>query len=395
MDSTRRVAQVAALGRLVLNLRLFAVVLTTFWLASRGNRGWPWVALLVSACASYAGLRWWLRLGPVLIRHPVILVADLAFSVVLLAVTGADSPFLYFTLGTAVLAGLLYEWPGATLFSALLVAGYWLTLGVRDPVIGSVGGFQALVGIPALYPIAAAAALAVRRLLEGQAATNAALAAADERSRLAREMHDSLTKTLQGIRLTASALPSWVTRDPREAVAEAQVLARAAESAAAEARELIVDLRSDRVNLPLHESLACWAEEWSRASDVATVTEFEEVAGVGPEVRYELFCVLKEALRNVESHARARTVRLALRETAGIVWLVVADDGVGLPAVDRRELERHGHVGLLGMAERVERLGGRFEIVGQPGEGVTVTARVPVGTGDRDRGMELLGRVSR
>ncbi|HWC11973.1 MAG TPA: histidine kinase [Acidimicrobiales bacterium] len=378
MDSSRRAHQVAGLGRLVLDLRLIALALTALSLPSSSDRAtWLGVSILPLALFSYAALRWWDEIGPVLVRHPSVLAADLVVSMPVLAVAGPDNPFLYYTVGSTLMAGLLQGWPGATASSAVLLAGYWLILAGWSTDGQDVGGFQALVGVPALYPIAGAAGVAVGRLLERAAAAEARAASADERARLARELHDSLTKTLQGIRLTASALPAWVDRDPVEAAAEARTLALAADAAAAQARELIGGLRADRIDLPLYQALDQCARDWSAATGIPVRTALDPVADVTPGARYELFWVLAEALRNVERHARATGVEVALGEMNGNVRLTVTDDGVGFSDLERRARERAGHVGLVGMAERVRRVGGDLEVDARPGAGVTVSAEVP------------------
>jgi signal transduction histidine kinase len=375
---------VAGLTRLVFDLRIVAVCLTIVSLPSRhGGLGWLIAALLGGAVISLVPLFLWQQVGPLLMGHPAFLTVDLVFAFIVLAVAGPESPFLYFTLGTSVLSGVLYGWRGATLFSVLLMAGYGWVLALRAPVVGTPHGFHLIIGIPALYPITAAAGVAVRRLLDRQAAAQSALAAGEERSRLSRELHDSLAKTLHGISLTASALPGWVDRDPDAARAEARVLARAAQTAANEARELLVDLRSDRLDLPLHEAIARWTTDWAKASGITTHTEISEVQGVSPATRYELFCVLKEALRNVERHAAADWVHVDLRLQAATVTLMIVDDGVGLSTLDREAKERAGHFGLIGMSERLQRVGGDVDLTATPGGGVTLTARAPIAAPER------------
>jgi signal transduction histidine kinase len=97
-----------------------------------------------------------------------------------------------------------------------------------------------------------------------------------------------------------------------------------------------------------------------------------------PGSRYELFCILKEALRNVERHAGASHVDVGLVRGGGEVVLTVSDNGVGLTANgDVHALEPDGHFGLIGMAERAERLAGHFSVHGRPGLGTTIRAAVP------------------
>ena len=165
-------------------------------------------------------------------------------------------------------------------------------------------------------------------------------------------MHDSVGKSLQGIALSASALALGAGRDPAGSQAAATQLAAAAKIAAAEARELIGDLRADDLGAELHDAVAAVAHRWAQTTGVAIELELRPVHA-DADVRYELLAIANEALRNVERHARASTVRIALTTAGGHVRLEVVDDGCGLPAGhDPERLVGEGHFGLLGMSER-------------------------------------------
>ena len=89
---------------------------------------------------------------------------------------------------------------------------------------------------------------------------------------------------------------------------------------------------------------------------------------------------MREALENVERHAGATRVEVLLRDMAPDVVLCVVDDGVGIDGNgDARSLQTNGHYGLIGMAERGERIGATVEIAGVHGAGTTVTVRLPAG----------------
>jgi signal transduction histidine kinase len=216
------------------------------------------------------------------------------------------------------------------------------------------------------------------RVEEGLAAAALATAASEERSRVAREMHDSLAKTLHGISLTAVALSKRVERDPRAAAVDARVLSEAAERAAEEARELITDLRADQLDASLEDAVREYAASWSRATGTPVSVDADGVQLRSPAVRYELFRILREVLENVERHARAHSVSVRLESPGGGLRMSVADDGVGTRSgSDLSELEPAGHFGLIGIAERARRLGGGAELVGSEGRGTTVIVTVP------------------
>ena len=169
-------------------------------------------------------LRYWDRVGPALVRHPGYLAGELVLATLILLLTGVNSPFFYYTLGSALLGGLVYGWAGAGLFSVMLIGVYAWVVSVRDA-----DGAASFV-LPALYPLIAAAGAGLRGLLDRQAATESELASQSERARLARDMHDSLAKTVSGwgsprsrSRATSSATPrrppprrtSWPTTPAR------------------------------------------------------------------------------------------------------------------------------------------------------------------------------------
>ena len=371
---------VAAVGRLVLDFRLIVLLLSLLTLAVGEPVPGLTLAILVALFASFIPLMGWRRLAPWLMRHPLVLFADVVLTLGILLFTGVDGPFLYYTLGTAFLAGVLYGWVGGVVFPVTLVLGYMYVLSLRAPLGDEVSGFQALVGVPSLYLMAGLGAAAIRGVLVRMARAETALAHAAERARLAREMHDSLAKTLHGVALSAAALPSWVRRDPQRAERDARQVAAAAKLAAGQARELIADLRSDQLDAPLGETVRRYVEGWSARSGIQVSLDLGEVNGVGPGTRYELFCILKEALRNVERHAvGAGAVAVGLRGSDGVVALSVADDGPGFSRpVDLDGLAADGHYGLVGMAERAQRAGGRFSVRSRSPHGVEVLAEVSV-----------------
>lgn len=377
--------RVGALCRLIFNFRLIALTVVVLWLPSRvEDFGLLLGVLCGAAVASFLPILFWDRYGPILLRHPSLLVSDMFLSMAILTITGADSPFFYFTLGTALLAGVLYGWKGAGILSVAMLAFYWGGLYLRA-VVADVQTFQLIIGLPALYPLSAAGGAAVRNLIDRQTRVEAELADAErvsvverERARLAREMHDSLAKTIQGISLSASSLPAWVKRDPVRALKESEQIVRAARLASSEARELLTDMRSDMLEVPLGSAVCSFLTSWSDRSGVAIVCDADERCDAAPETRWELFSIVREALHNVERHAHADKVRVVLGYDRDDIVLTIADDGDGfeLPK-ELEELGDGGHFGVIGMSERAERVGGHLELESTAGEGCTVRVTVP------------------
>jgi signal transduction histidine kinase len=386
-------ASVRSLVRLVLLFRLIALNVTIFELPGNPEQAPAiMVGLVIAAFVSFLPLRYWDRWEGLLSTRPVFLGLDLMLNLTIYAYLGPDSPFFLYTLGTPLLAGVLFRTTGALLLGGGMLAGYYVMVvlsgsGLEELRAHEARDIQALVVLPALYPLAAAGGAAVRHLLDRQADTQLALASAErraaagaERTRVAREMHDSLGKTLYGIALSARALSHRAGAEAPSVADAARELSRAAQIAAEEARGLISDLRSDTLDRPLCDALDSYVSEWSARNGIAADLRADGVDLPNPGTRYELFCIVREALENVERHARASRVEVRLRDLWPDVVLSVADDGVGLDGRgNARDFQVNGHYGLVGMAERGERIGATVEVAGVPGAGTTVTVRLPAG----------------
>jgi signal transduction histidine kinase len=384
---------VRSLVRLVLLFRLIALNVTVFELP--GNpREVPGVmaGLVLAAFASFLPLRYWDRWSGPISTRPLFLGLDLMLNLTIYAYLGPASPFFLYTLGTPLLAGLLFRTTGAVVLGGGMLVGYYVMVvlsgsGLDELRAHEARDIQALVVLPALYPLAAAGGAAVRALLDRQGATQAALATAErraaagaERARVAREMHDSLGKTLYGIALAARGLSHRIDAVAPDVAAAARDLSAAAQVAAEEARGLISDLRSDTLERPLGDALDRYVREWSDRNGIAAQLQADGVDLPHPGTRYELFCIVREALENVERHAGATRVQVLLRDMAPDVVLSVIDDGIGIGGEgDARSLQTNGHYGLIGMAERGERIGATVRIAGQRGAGTTITVRLPAG----------------
>ena len=297
--------------KLIISVRAGILLVTLLSLPDQDERTAAIGAIVAAGAASFVPLRFWTRVGPGLVRHPAWFAGELVLTTVILLLTGVDSPFVYYAQATALLGGLLYGRPGAALSGVLLAAVYfWVMDREAGPRPDS---FQELVAQPALFLVAAAAGSATRRLLDRQAEAEQALAAQErrlageeERARLAREMHDSLAKTVSGIGFAALALSRRIERDPEGAAMEARRLAEDARQATRQAREIIVGLRTDCGEpLPLSESVAAHARRWAEETGIALDLAVEDVGELHPATGRELEWIVQEALANVGRHARA------------------------------------------------------------------------------------------
>ena len=252
-------------------------------------------------------------------RHPSYLAGELVLAALILVLTGVDSPFFFFTLGTALLGGLVYGYPGAALFSVMLIVGYAYAIHIRAPIDGTDVDFRTIVVLPSLYPIVAVAGAGARRLLDRQAEAEETLADQEramavqaERERLARDMHDSLAKTVHGIGFAALALSRRIQVDPPGAVEDARKLADDARTAAQEARELLSGLRGrDDAELPLPTAIRSEAARWGERTGTRVGGSLDDVGPLPSLALRELRWILKEALANVERYAHAVARRRA------------------------------------------------------------------------------------
>jgi signal transduction histidine kinase len=214
--------------------------------------------------------------------------------------------------------------------------------------------------------------------LEREAAQQAELAAAEERARIAREMHDVVAHGLSVIVVQADGARYAVERHPDKATAALETIGATGREALTEMRQLLGLLRrgSARVDGP-QPTLAALPElvEEARAAGTELVADLPEPLPPVPEgIGLTAYRVVQEALTNVRKHAGpAARARLTVQERAGTLAITVSDDGRGAAApVDDRGL------GLVGMRERVELHGGELEAGPAPGGGFAVSARIPV-----------------
>lgn len=208
-------------------------------------------------------------------------------------------------------------------------------------------------------------------------AQGTSLAALEERQRLARELHDSVSQALYGIALGARTARTQLDREPQKAIEPVEYVLSLAEAGLTEMRSLIFELRPESLE---SEGLVAAIEKQAAALEarhgIAVACELGDEPEVTPDVREAVYRIVQEALTNAVKHAKAVNVRVGLRVEDGHVQAEVTDDGVGFdPTRDYA-----GHLGLHSMRERAAKLGGDVRIASSPGSGATVFAEIPVGT---------------
>jgi signal transduction histidine kinase len=194
----------------------------------------------------------------------------------------------------------------------------------------------------------------------------------EERTAIARELHDEIGQSLSGLLLElGSASRTEATAEMRGRL---QAIACTAERAVDSVRQLSLDLRPSMLDdLGLLAALEWQAREVGRRSGLDVQVEADDGAGEVPgEQSTCIYRVAQEALRNCARHSGAKHVRVGLARGERTVRLEISDDGQGFRAARTRGL------GLLGMEERVALAGGHLRVESEPGKGTRVLAELPV-----------------
>ncbi|MFF8456652.1 sensor histidine kinase [Streptomyces albidoflavus] len=380
-----------ALCRQVFGVRLALIALGAPFALQNAADGAARYLVLTAAVtgfmASYAMLRDWERFGPLVLRHPALLGLDLLIGAVLLLTASPASPLGYAAACTPLLAGLLYGWRGAGVLTGcqlvvLLVAHRaWadaLTSGASTLLVA---GFCVAAGITGvtLRNLMFRFGAATTALAEANARLAVAGAVEAERARLARDLHDSLAKTLHGLALTADALAEGTGHLPPDVLRDRAVqVADAARRAAADSRDLLTGLRHDAADptdpVDLAETLR---------TGLPPGTPLDAAAPLPPvphAVAQHLLAIAAEAVENAHRHTTAPP-RTALTTTGTALRLTVTDHGPGLPAgLTLQSASDTGHFGLVGMAERATAIGGALRVgpAGQTATGPGTEVRIDV-----------------
>ncbi|GHK05343.1 GAF domain-containing sensor histidine kinase [Streptomyces sp. NPDC003753] len=204
------------------------------------------------------------------------------------------------------------------------------------------------------------------------------LTIAEERSRLAHELHDAVSQKLFSLRLTAQAAAALVDRDPGRAKGELQQVAALAAEAADELRAAVVELRPAALDEDgLIATLRTQVQVLDRAHTARVTFSTRGVRALPAAQEEALLRVAQEALHNALRHSGAERVDVTLEKRGPGAVLRVMDDGSGF---DPRAIRRAGrHLGLVSMRDRASGVGGALTVESEPGKGTTIEMEVPGG----------------
>ena len=196
----------------------------------------------------------------------------------------------------------------------------------------------------------------------------------DERSRLARELHDELGALLTTAKLDTARIKTRIGALSPEASERLAHLNVTLNSGIALKRRIIEDLRpSSLSNLGLVAALEIQVREFAKASDLQVASTLEPVV-LRPEAELTVYRLIQEAMTNISKYAQATHVRVTLVMRDGLAEVAVADDGIGFDLATQKA-SAHG---LVGMRYRVEAEGGVLVVQSAPGQGTRVCATLPV-----------------
>lgn len=200
-------------------------------------------------------------------------------------------------------------------------------------------------------------------------------AALEERQRLARELHDSVSQALYGIALGAKTARKLLEGNPQLAADPLDYVLSLADAGLAEMRALIFELRPESLETEgLVAALGKQAAALRARHEIEVEADLCDEPETPLEVKEAVYRIVQEALHNVVKHARAESVKIEMRCDPGNLTLSISDNGVGFDAGG----DFPGHLGLRSMRERASRLGGTLQVESTPGAGTRLRARIPL-----------------
>ena len=205
-----------------------------------------------------------------------------------------------------------------------------------------------------------------------------------ERMRIAREMHDTLLQSLQGLMLRFQAARNMLPRRPEDAMRALDGALTRADQAIAEGRDAIQGLRTAPVApIDLADLLTVMGQELADSQEAASDSPAFRVKVAGerqtlsPALQDELYRIGREALRNAFQHASARHIEAEILYDECRLRLRIIDDGKGIAPRVLEQGGRAGHWGLVGIRERAKRMGAQLDLRSEPGAGTEVQLTVP------------------
>ncbi|UVI31790.1 sensor histidine kinase [Paenibacillus spongiae] len=206
-----------------------------------------------------------------------------------------------------------------------------------------------------------------------EAASNEA-AVLEERKRLARDLHDTVSQQLFAIHMSASSLPKLLEMDKQRAESVMNQLITMSSMAQKQMRGFIAQLRPlELEGRSLQEAIDKWFPDYCRQNGLQGFQEWRVKEKLSEAKEHQLFLILQEAMANIVKHSGAQTAVLTISETERQIVMTLQDDGAGF----RADQVKRGSYGLSTMRERANKLGGDASIISKPGSGTRVRVTLP------------------
>ncbi|MCU1248683.1 MAG: Two component sensor histidine kinase [Edaphobacter sp.] len=206
----------------------------------------------------------------------------------------------------------------------------------------------------------------------------------NERTRIARDLHDTLLQSFHGLMFEFQAARNMLPRRPKEAMEVLDSAIVGTEQAIAQSRDAIQDIRSEPVaQSDLAQLLTAAGQELAnsqednREAPVFRVIVEGERQTLSPILQDEVYRIAREVLRNAFQHARAHLIEAEIRYDDHLLCLRIRDDGQGIDPKVQKEGRRAGHWGLPGIRERAQRIGAQLDFWSEAGAGTEVQLTVP------------------
>jgi signal transduction histidine kinase len=206
------------------------------------------------------------------------------------------------------------------------------------------------------------------------------MAQEEERKKISRELHDVIAQTLTGINVSLATLKKEAasnTRGLEQNIARTQLLVDRSVSIVHQfARELRPTVLDDLGLIPaLHTFMKNFRKETGIRVSLSAFAAVEQLNG---DKRTVLYRVAQEALKNIARHAQASRADVRIQKLDGAVCMAIKDNGKGFQEEHVLHARKGKRLGLLGMRERLEMVGGKFTVTSAPGKGTTVSAQIPL-----------------
>lgn len=325
----------------------------------------PFWRLLARASAQRAGTS----------SGPLAALSALTLLIILLTLTNSVD-WIWFMFYAAMTAGVALPTPLAArttiALMALTLALGWITLGWPDT-----GRFVLLVAFGGFGMLGVGLLISTVSELRAAREEIARLAVADERLRIARDLHDALGQSLSLIALKSEVAELLIPTAPEQAQTAAHEVAAVARSSLQEVRAVVADYRRPDLARELHA-----ADEILSAAGIACQRD-DAPAALPADADATLGWVVREGITNVVRHSRATRCEIRFIRNIGMVGVVVRDNGQGISSATPGANETHGAAhgsGLAGLAERVAAVGGHSEVGRCEDSGFQLVVTVPIGT---------------